>query len=120
VEAPDTTLTVTGLEAETNYFVVVTALSGDLRSEPSEEIMVRTKVSETNDIKGTDTNNVSWRVNGRMITISNANGKRITICDTAGRVISDTKATKGRHTIMLPSHGVYILRIGGKGIKIGI
>ena len=120
VEAPDTTLTVTGLEAETNYFVVVTALSGDLRSEPSEEIMVRTKVSETNDIKGTDTNNVSWRVNGRMITISNANGKSIIICDTAGRVISDTKATKGSHTIMLPSHGVYILRIGGKGIKIGI
>lgn len=120
VEAPDTTILFTGLNAESDYYVSVTALKGDVMSQTSEEMMVRTRAKETTGIHAMSDSNVLWKLCGNTIRIENASGEDIVLIDPAGRMFSNIKAAKSGHVIKLPSRGVFILRIGNRGIKIGI
>ena len=61
-----------------------------------------------------------WKLCGNTIRIENASGEDIVLIDPAGRMFSNIKAAKSGHVIKLPSRGVFILRIGNRGIKIGI
>lgn len=74
---------------------------------------------EESAIAALQASDATWQLNGNALTIDHADGKSIIISDTAGRIISQVKADKGTHTIVLPSQGVYILRVDNKIIKIG-
>ena len=56
-------------------------------------------------------------VSGGCIVVDNAIG-RVTVYDISGAAVASSNADGGSVSIAVPGHGVYIVRVGGKAVKV--
>lgn len=90
------------------YFFTVTATDGLLKSNTSDEQVV--KVGNPSSVKPLDNENMRWSVEGTVITVYPDEDKRFILMDLTGQVI---KAGYGHSTFTLPGGGIFILSIDG-------
>lgn len=109
-----TSKTVTGTVPGTEYFYTVTALSGTIRSLPSEEMSVSSAMSADNAGLQPE-----WSLNGDTLYLSGIGNNTYTVADITGRILARGTFADGRTAaVSLPAHGIYILRISHNTIKI--
>lgn len=114
-------VTVDGLESETEYYYAIRAASGDVPSKLSNEISVTTKTRESSIgcIQLTvDDIRVSYA--GNQVTVENQTPEilEVSVYTPLGTCIENRKIGEGTTFIHLPEGQMYILKVGSLSYKI--
>ncbi len=109
---------VEGLENGNEYYYVVRAFDGENYSNASNEIIVtfanNTHIEEAQDEYGC----FVYRRNRDIIVYSTVDNAAVTIVNTQGVVLVESKAVSGENCYSFSAEGLYIVRIGGKAYKV--
>lgn len=107
-------LPVTGLDAGTTYYYIVTATDGEQVSRPSNEIAVTTG-GGCSGIASVAMP-VAMSLRDRVLTVSPCG--RVSVTDVSGRVVFSSSAAGRGVTLSLPAAGVYVVMTDGRATKI--
>ena len=109
---------VSGLDADTEYFYTVRAAADGLLSLPSNEIAVRT--AKASGISDATACAPSLNLDGLVLSISGAAaGAPFNVADIAGRIVAAaTVCSDGTAAVRLPAPGIYIAVSEGLRVKI--
>jgi len=102
---------VSGLDAETDYFYRLKTVYGSALSPASNTVMLRTQVLNTENLKAND---FEIRVIGDIIRIESANNSLpagLRIYDLSGRLVMQKQVRKTGTEIQMPLRGVFILEL---------
>ncbi|MGI6223824.1 MAG: M6 family metalloprotease domain-containing protein [Prevotella sp.] len=104
--------TVTGLlPARTYRYSVIALDSVELKNSLSSNVMEVTTLSTADAIQSTAETVSGWSVSGRLLTLT-ASSQPVMIADISGRTIYRSSCINGTVNIVLPSTGVYLVKVG--------
>lgn len=70
-------------------------------------------------IKGFDPTGISGVTVGSVVKVSNASGS-VSVYDVSGTLVKSVNADGGSVEIAVPGHGAYIVKVGGKTVKVAM
>lgn len=70
-------------------------------------------------IKGFDPTGISGVTVGGVVKVSNASGS-VSVYDVSGTLVKSVNADGGSVEIAVPGHGTYIVKVGGKTVKVAM